>query len=682
MLSKAFATPTFDFTRITKAPSSIFMKKKGNRYNLDKNNEFSSSHILGLVGKTLEKFLTVPPETFEHYRLSNRDRSSPQTDLQAYHYSLSSNILVRSQLDAYDSRIPGTGVFDIKTRAVLPIRMSKGDYLETARGYELTGEQGDFESYEREHFDMIRATMLKYSLQARLGHMDGIFCAYHNIDRIFGFQYLSIEDMDLALHGQSDRSLGNREVAVSLKLLQEALDRVSERFPDQVRPTVVHTHHLYLTLSKHVKLYFSTSERRSPILTIFAEPVTDLYIEEVESAARKRAADFDEQIMNADTRGDKPAALDKQLLSVPPFPSGNVEVKLVEDISGQQPTNAGHDLQAYVALERIRERVFETAIQVKQILTDSMFTEDLVNRDLQSRAQQYMLKVLHGREKVESTMRELNAQFALRIWPLAMTELVSPLEESIGKLDEIMKKHQDIKAKLVTRVDEAADVGNDAAMNDAVSTSMPVELDEAADIGNDTTTKDAVPASMPVEQICDDEAATAESRRLLNETRDVTENIVLLRKQIKKTTHDARKGVRHIRLDESAAPKKQKTELFALTLAIRNIVNGRPVQRPTNMSETDSWNVEYAFREITNEDEARREYRKACALREEVERNNENEDWLRAWHAKPFIRELMEMSAKGRERRKLQDELDSQRGERVVFTSNEDMRRRASATAS
>lgn len=30
---------------------------------------------------------------------------------------------MRSQLDCHDSRLPGTGVFDIKTRACLPIRL-------------------------------------------------------------------------------------------------------------------------------------------------------------------------------------------------------------------------------------------------------------------------------------------------------------------------------------------------------------------------------------------------------------------------------------------------------------------------------------------------------------------------------------------------------------------------------
>jgi len=35
---------------------------------------------------------------------------------------------MRSQLDCGDSRLPGTGVFDIKTRAALPIRLDLFNY--------------------------------------------------------------------------------------------------------------------------------------------------------------------------------------------------------------------------------------------------------------------------------------------------------------------------------------------------------------------------------------------------------------------------------------------------------------------------------------------------------------------------------------------------------------------------
>lgn len=32
------------------------------------------------------------------------------------------NFVMRSQLDCYDPRLPGTGIFDIKTRAAVSIR--------------------------------------------------------------------------------------------------------------------------------------------------------------------------------------------------------------------------------------------------------------------------------------------------------------------------------------------------------------------------------------------------------------------------------------------------------------------------------------------------------------------------------------------------------------------------------
>ena len=42
------------------------------------------------------------------------------------------------------------------------------------------------------YFDLIKSAMLKFTMQVRIGMMDGIFVAYHNTDRIFGFQSLPL----------------------------------------------------------------------------------------------------------------------------------------------------------------------------------------------------------------------------------------------------------------------------------------------------------------------------------------------------------------------------------------------------------------------------------------------------------------------------------------------------------
>jgi hypothetical protein len=141
---------------------------------------------------------------------------------------------MRSQLDAHDPRLPGTGVFDLKTRAVVSIRMNHTEY-EEGTGYQLRYARGEWESFEREFYDMTRATLLKYSLQVRMGRMDGIFIAFHNIERIFGFQYLSIADIDQVIHGQTNTCLGDQEFKLSVGLLEQLMERATAKFPETVR---------------------------------------------------------------------------------------------------------------------------------------------------------------------------------------------------------------------------------------------------------------------------------------------------------------------------------------------------------------------------------------------------------------------------------------------------------------
>jgi hypothetical protein len=74
--------------------------------------------------------------------------------------------------------------------------------------YSILKDKGAKLSFEKEYYDIVRAGMLKWryvqltcdrdqqyailtgSMQARIGGMDGIFVAYHNCRRLFGFQYL------------------------------------------------------------------------------------------------------------------------------------------------------------------------------------------------------------------------------------------------------------------------------------------------------------------------------------------------------------------------------------------------------------------------------------------------------------------------------------------------------------
>jgi hypothetical protein len=126
--------------------------------------------------------------------------------------------------------------------------------LQKASGYQINKLQGQFESFEREFYDLMRSALLKYwsvlfalqlmiislishiglalSFQARIGQMDGIFVAYHNTAKMFGFQYLTMADMDERLFGSKEA--GPRVFAKCVELLDVLAEAIQELYPEQV----------------------------------------------------------------------------------------------------------------------------------------------------------------------------------------------------------------------------------------------------------------------------------------------------------------------------------------------------------------------------------------------------------------------------------------------------------------
>ena len=259
MLSKLFPDKQmFSFTEIQRTPAAIFLRWKDGAYAIDADKQFDTSNVLSMLGKSMEKLLTLKTEDFERYRRSSSGQVTEEesTAPESYHYSTMGDFLMRSQLDAYDPRLPGTGMFDLKTRAVVSIRMDVANY-EHGTGYEIKQRQGEWESYEREYYDMIRAAFLKYSMQVRMGRMDGIFVAFHNIERIFGFQYISLPEMDSTIHGQWDTSIGDQEFTLSLDLLNKILDKATKTFPE----TVSSLPHNFMRGANPSSLFDSISKR-------------------------------------------------------------------------------------------------------------------------------------------------------------------------------------------------------------------------------------------------------------------------------------------------------------------------------------------------------------------------------------------------------------------------------------
>lgn len=204
-VSKVFRKLHTDFSFAQRKPVSVFLKYNPitDTHSVDSDTTGDQELIVTILGNSLETLLTTPEVEYELYHKSRSHQLDPslKETTSTYSYTACGDFLMRSQLDCYDSRLPGTGMFDLKTRAVCAVRHDI-DYAQIYDGtnYIIRKLYGEFESFEREWYECIRSTLLKYSLQARIGRMDGIFIAYHNIRRMFGFQYVPLIEMDKILH--------------------------------------------------------------------------------------------------------------------------------------------------------------------------------------------------------------------------------------------------------------------------------------------------------------------------------------------------------------------------------------------------------------------------------------------------------------------------------------------------
>lgn len=210
--SKWVAELTSKPTKVYQSPHVAEITRRGDTYALGVDKTGDSESLLSKLGHSLEAFLTHTPEEYECLKKNPNMALVSEEQIRevrgrvdnTYAYSRVAKFLTRSQLDCYDSRLPGTGTFDLKTRAVAGTRYDQvAAEMHHGTDYYVDRPFGHHESFERELVDMSRTVALKYSLQARIGRMDGIYVAYHNMKRFFGFQYFPLATLDRLNHTAS-----------------------------------------------------------------------------------------------------------------------------------------------------------------------------------------------------------------------------------------------------------------------------------------------------------------------------------------------------------------------------------------------------------------------------------------------------------------------------------------------
>ena len=117
-------------------------------------------------------------------------------------------------------------------------------------------------------------------------------------------------------------------------------------------------------------------------------------------------------------------------------------------------------------------------------------------------------------------------------------------------------------------------------------------------------------------------------------------------------------------LSDTDAAASQNPDILAMTLTIRNKVNGKFVLRPECLTAGDNWSIEYSLTEVDTETRARALY-KACQGRrkkkhDKMETKNDEE------RLTGFLRRLRELSMQGRKWRARQDKEDTKKPMRVL----------------
>ncbi|KJZ71754.1 hypothetical protein HIM_08839 [Hirsutella minnesotensis 3608] len=587
-LSSTFTPDSYNFTQLTRAPSTAFARLEGGVYAIDADKSYDSENVLSTLGKSMEKLLTLPKEGFERYRKtrSHQITEEERNASEAYHYTTFGDFMLRSQLDAHDPRLPGTGMFDLKTRAVVAIRMDVQGY-EKGRDYEIRSRFGQWESFEREYFDMIRSAFLKYSLQVRMGRMDGIFVAFHNTRRIFGFQYISLSEMDQALHGTADTRLGDMEFKYSLALLNDLLNRATERFPGR-------------TLRIHVE----TRPTKIPLMYFFAQPVSEEEISKSEEASEPMAEELEQTIRRKFESNMDDVAKDQEetgeeveegtCTSEEVMPED--EEPTAEDVTNGESTS-------HAAWQELMTKVEET-VENESLGIESV--RDAIQRALDQHGLFRDLTESDGQKCLDDLVAVMTAHVLDRAEP----------QEQAEEEEQDVSQHEESPEPL--SIEEAQQKGN--SLTDLIL-KVTEKLDEEKRNLKDLQRMFADLATQSKQQEASGEAASSQLEAIKNETPD--EQLAasaradeLTKKQETDTDEPAvetSETAKESELDGPADTKPESEtastpetesadgELLGLCVTIRNMVGDRVVERPEKPEPKFDWTIEYAIQELSAE---------------------------------------------------------------------------------
>ena len=618
--SAHFELESQNFSAILRSPAAAFLHYKDGVYAIDADKEFDTANILSMLGKSMEKLLTLPKEDFEKYRRTKSDQLSDQekNGPEAYHYTTMGDFMMRSQLDAFDPRIPGTGMFDLKTRAVASIRFGIND-IKKGLGYEIRDRVGQWESYEREYHDMIRSAFIKYSLQVRMGRMDGIFVAFHNTQRIFGFQYISLSEMDHTIHGTPNPQLGDREFKLSLHLLNELLDKATKKYP-----------------KRSLRLHFETRESDPPFMYAFAEPVTPEQIEKVQGMNQKAVEEFENEMM-----GVRDVVKEDEGAETSPLEADEEDVDVEGEAYNGGETNMGAWEDMMDKVEEVLKDEEQGVTAVRESIESALQQSGLLHTRSSEEARRYLdalLEALTSGEEVSATeggAGVLDAETDLGSAEASVSETAEgeTTPETAGETSADVAAPEGTTSGDQTRTmegevrDESTEVqqAQDGDVTEAsgvtsASFEEPSLKDLILRLASQVKPKPKQPESWEEEDVTEDTLKLRKFESILSEliakTREVNHpTIDAAQDEPIASTETAEDDLTDVPTPKEPSPstpppdflapeieeEQDPKELLGMIITVRNKINNQYVERPQGMHPESRWEVEYVMEEIKDE---------------------------------------------------------------------------------
>ena len=241
------------------------------------------------------------------------------------------------------------------------------------------------------------------------------------------------------------------------------------------------------------------------------------------------------------------------------------------------------------------------------------------------------------------------------------------VEESTRQegLDEFLEAKPNINAIHAVQVERKVSENSTDNNNIALSHDYPVKVNNDASLPREEPNEDDTTGQESV----DDTIEPTDDRENTGISPDAISSSIAERESWQELQTCADGGFLDLINQEdlqadTTAESSPSEDIFAMTLTIRNKVNGQYVLRPQKMNGTDEWSIEYSLTEVTAQSRARKLY-EACQMR----RRKKLETPLVPENAElisDYIKRLREMSMEGRRWRKQQDMMDRERPVQVL----------------